>query len=109
MNQPDHVDVHKMIQSNGDAEKAKIKVQKNLEEATILRQDRASRLVKIKKDLKECRLRPGANLDTTNRVEFRKEDSSYWQVWNNPCHKFMKRFMPEKEKPDDIYLSIRLL
>ena len=101
-----HKSVLKVLKNNGDDPKvAKEKVEAKLEEATILRQDRAARVVKLRDTLKTCRLKPGSRKEDDTKIVLR--DGKYYQMWTNPCHKWMKRFMPEKEKPEDVYLSIR--
>lgn len=95
-----------LITANGSSiEKAKNKVESQLEAASILRQDRAARVVKIRDSLKTCKFKTSNRKDDDTRIVLR--DGRYYQMWHNPNPKWMKRFMPEKDNPNDVYLSIR--
>ena len=100
-----HKKTHEVVTANSSLDKAKEKVDEQLEQAAIVRQDRAARVVKLRDTLKTCKLKANSRKDDDTKIVLR--DGRYFQMWNNPCHKWMKRFMPEKENPEDVYLSIR--
>ena len=95
-----------MLNANGTADKAKTVLQEQLEQARDLRQERTTKMVNTKNTLLKARLKTSDSkkeLDT--RVKLR--DGQYYQNWTCPNMKWMKRFMPEKDNPEDIYRSIR--
>ena len=95
-----------MITSNGTAAKAKEALQIELDKAVDLRQERMAKMVSTKNTLVKAKLKTGdTRKELDNRVKLR--DGQYYQTWTCPNMKWMKRFMPEKDNPEDIYRSIR--
>ena len=86
-------------------EKAKSKLNDQIEAADNLRQDHQEKVVRLRNTLLKAKQRPASRKDEDSKIFLR--NGRYFQNWTTPCPKFMREFQPNKENPNDVYLKIR--
>lgn len=77
----------------------------DLEQADTARIEKQAKLVSIRKTLVSCKLKAPSRKDDDMKVILR--NGKYYQNWTTPCAKFMKRFQPDKDDPEQLYREIR--
>ena len=86
-------------------DKAIADLDKQIEEANDDRIEKQAKVVGLQKTLVSCKMKPTSKKDDDQRLILR--NGKYYQNWTTPCPKFMKRFQPDKDDPDQLYREIR--
>ena len=92
------------IQDN-KMEKAKVKLDGQIEAADQFRQEQQEKVVRLRNTLMKAKQRTPSRKDEDSKIFLR--NGRYFQNWTTPCPKFMREFQPNKENPNEVYLKIR--